>query len=185
MEEEKLLFVVIILSFLVVEVSRAEGIDRAWIEDILKKKDERREQAQELIAAVTGKKPERKTCGGTVSEESGVEGKYPTLLVFVSFSMPMESLKQLGAQVQKAGGSLVFRGLFKDSFPMMAQKMRELGTEAMIDPTLFEAFQVKSVPTFVMLSTPLQTLEQLPSYDQLTGHVSLKHALDTFQRGAR
>lgn len=185
MEEKKLLLVVIILSFFIAKVSYAEGVDRAWIEDILKNKDAKREQAQELIASVSGKNPERKSCGGSISESSEAEGKYPTLLVFVSFSMPMDALKQLGDQVKKAGGSLVFRGLVKDSFPLTAQKMRELGVEAMIDPTLFEAFQVQTVPTFVMLSKPLQDMEQLPSYDQLNGHVSLKHALDTFQRGAK
>lgn len=185
MEEKKLLHVVVILSFLYINLAHAEVVDRAWIQGILKQKDEKREEAQALIAAVTGKK-ESKVCGGAQAlDETTVEGRYPNLLVFVSFSMPMESLKLLGDQVQKAGGSLVFRGLVKDSFPLTAEKMRKLGTEAMIDPTLFEAFQVKGVPTFVMLSTPLQTLEQLPSYDQLTGHVSLKHALDTFQRGAR
>lgn len=182
MEKEKLLRFVIILTLLLTDLAQAEAIDPQWIKDILKKKDQKREEAHALITAVSGKK-ERKTCSASAALETPeVEGKYPMLLVFVSFSMPMESLKLLGEQVQKAGGSLVFRGLVKDSFPLTAQKMQELGTEAMIDPTLFEAFQVKAVPTFIMLKSPLQNTEQLPEHDQLTGHVSLKHALDTFTR---
>jgi conjugal transfer pilus assembly protein TrbC len=178
----------------------ANEVDMTWVQDILKtkeaNKDKHHQLAYEIIQGTTGIKnkaasntdidtsTDQKVCRSSVAslEEKSSEDRYPSLLVFVSFSMPMESLKALGEQVHKAGGKLVFRGLVDGSFPATSKKMQELGVDALIDPTLFEAYQVKVCPVFVLSDKLLQTVEEKPSYDQLSGHVSLHHALETFRR---
>lgn len=170
----------------------AKEVDMSWVQDILKNKeankDKNRQSAYEIVKGLSAGKanldPDQKVCRSSVAnlEDKASEDRYPPLLVFVSFSMPMEALKALGTQVNKAGGRLVFRGLVGGSFPVTSKKMRELGVDALIDPTLFEAYQVKVCPVFVLSDKPLQTVEEKPSYDQLSGHVSLHHALETFSK---
>lgn len=176
----------------------AKEVDMSWVQEILKtkeaNKEKNRQMAYEMIqdASENGNKgkaelatnPNQKICRSSVAnlEDKASGNRYPQLLVFVSFSMPMEALKSLGQQVNKAGGKLVFRGLAGGSFPATSKKMQELGVDALIDPTLFESYQIKVCPVFVLSDKPLQTVEEKPSYDQLSGHVSLHHALDTLSR---
>lgn len=108
------------------------------------------------------------------------DDRYPRLLVFVSSSMPLTTLKQLGQEVHRQGGKLVFRGLINNSFKEMAAFLQQLGHEALIDPTLFTALNVQTVPTFVLLSHAPHSLDKLPSYDRLQGNVSLTYALEKF-----
>ncbi len=96
--------------------------------------------------------------------------KEPELLVFVSFSMPKSSLKTLAKQVNKADGKLVFRGLVNGSFKQMAEKLKELGEEVWIDPTLFEKYKITAVPTFIHMGR------------RLTGNVSLDYALKQMRK---
>lgn len=104
----------------------------------------------------------------------------PKLLVFVSWGMPLPSLKDLGAQVSKLGGMMVFQGLLSSSFRKTAEKLKELGTEATIDPTLFEAYGVKSVPTFILRTEETETAEDRPPQDRIAGNVTLAHVLEQF-----
>lgn len=94
--------------------------------------------------------------------------RYPSLLIFVSFSMSMATLKQLSQQADQAGGKLVFRGLINNSFKATIPKLKELGSEVLIDPTLFRTYKVDKVPAFVL------------SHDILYGNVSLSYALKKF-----
>lgn len=178
----------------------AKEVDMSWVQDILKtneaNKDKNRQMAYEIIQGISGNGnkaspdtgiedgSEQKVCrSSAVSlEEKSAEDRYPSLLVFVSFSMPMEALKALGHQVNKAGGKLVFRGLVDGSFPKTSEKMRELGVDALIDPTLYRAFEIKACPVFLLLDKPMPSSDEKPLYDQLSGHVSLHHALDTFRK---
>ncbi|MDP4154957.1 MAG: type-F conjugative transfer system pilin assembly protein TrbC [Bacillota bacterium] len=105
---------------------------------------------------------------------------YPKLLVFVSFSMPAESLNALNAQVNRVGGKLVLRGLANGSFQQMAQKLKDLQIDIIIDPTLFEAYQVNQNPTFILRSTPTTSPEEEVPHDRLTGNVSLEYVLEQF-----
>jgi len=97
------------------------------------------------------------------------DDKYPDLLVFVSFSMPMETLKTLNQQAIQHGGKLVFRGLVNNSFKEMALKLRELSAEALIDPTLFEKYQITQVPAIVK------------GHHKIVGNISLTYALEQFE----
>lgn len=107
------------------------------------------------------------------------EARYPRLLVFVSFSMPVQTLKALGSQVNAVDGNLVLRGLVKGSFKETAEKLKELQEEILIDPTLFESYGISSVPTFVLRSESRRKIKD-GSYDRLSGNVSLEYALEQF-----
>jgi conjugal transfer pilus assembly protein TrbC len=189
------------LLFMVSVVSvSAREVDMSWVQDILKtketNKDKNRQMAYEIIQGTSGIKnkaasnadidtgTDQKVCRSSVAslEEKSADDRYPSLLVFVSFSMPMEALKALGAQVNKAGGKLVFRGLVDGSFPKTSEKMRELGVDTLIDPTLYQTFEIKVCPVFVLLDQPMPSSEERPSHDQLSGHTSLHHALETFAK---
>lgn len=97
------------------------------------------------------------------------EKRYPDLLVFVSFSMPLATLKSLNEDVTANGGKLVFRGVIDGSFKKMAVKLRELSAEVLIDPTLFEDHGIRQVPVFVK------------DKNKLTGNVSLDFVLSKFE----
>jgi len=106
--------------------------------------------------------------------------RYPKLLVFVSFSIPLETLKAIGSQVNKVGGKLVFRGLINGSFKETIEKLKELQEEVIIDPPLFETFNVKNVPTFVLRQERSMISLETGAYDRLQGNVSLHYALEQF-----
>ncbi|HQS84686.1 MAG: type-F conjugative transfer system pilin assembly protein TrbC [Alphaproteobacteria bacterium 16-39-46] len=109
-----------------------------------------------------------------------LQSRYPELLVFVSFSMPIETLKVLAMQVNAIGGAIVFRGLEHGSFKNAAIKLKELGQESLIDPTLFEAYGVTDVPTFILREKTTEEANTKVLQDRLSGNVSLTHVLEQF-----
>jgi conjugal transfer pilus assembly protein TrbC len=77
----------------------------------------------------------------------------PELLVFVSFSMPHESLLRLAEQARRADAVLVFRGLAGASLREMTGRLAPLakaGAAMQINPQAFTRFGIKAVPTFVV-----------------------------------
>jgi len=115
----------------------------------------------------------------TIGDEGQIT-RYPQLLVFVSFSMPVETLKSLAFQVSQVCGTLVLRGLVKGNIKDTIEKLKELQREIMIDPTLFEAYGIKAVPTFTLRQKPTDTAEETVFHDRLMGNVSLEYALEQF-----
>jgi conjugal transfer pilus assembly protein TrbC len=98
----------------------------------------------------------------------------PELLVFASFSLPTESLKQLATQVSKAEGVLVFRGMHEGSMKKtisLLHTLNQQGVPVIIHPKLFTEHKVGHVPTFVFKST-----------DRMVGNVPLGYALRTFAK---
>ena len=95
------------------------------------------------------------------------------VLVFVSLSMPKDSLRTLYAEAEKQNSVLILRGLKNNSFKETAEVLKELKIAASIDPTLFEKYHISAVPTFVMVrdSEPLF----------LMGNVSLSYANQKFK----
>ena len=113
------------------------------------------------------------------------------LLVFVSLSMPPESLKRLIRQTHQAGGSVLLRGFKEGSLKATAkaiQALGEAGGHVMIHPKAFTQYHVSSVPTVVLTTAnPLSTTTSegcaLPeSFASITGDVSLDRALDEIAR---
>ncbi len=114
---------------------------------------------------------------------------YP-LMIFVSSSMPKDALKDLMIQAKKSGGILVFRGLvgsLRNTQEYLANISKE-NVSAIIDPRLFDLFQVKLVPTFVVLSDVVQDCQEndcqfTPVHDRITGNITLKYALEQIESG--
>lgn len=112
---------------------------------------------------------------------------YP-LMIFVSSSIPKSSLKDLMIQAKQAGGILVFRGIIgslKNTQEFLADISRD-NVSAIIDPRLFDIFQIKLVPTFVVLSGATQDCIEkdcqfTPKHDRITGNITLKYALEQIE----
>ena len=109
------------------------------------------------------------------------------ILVFISLSMPSESLKRLFTEAEQQKAVLVLRGLKNNSFKETAQVLRELSVSASIDPNLFDKHQITVVPTFVYLkndeaANPHGNVN-LKNDETLTlrGNVSLSYALEKFK----
>lgn len=100
------------------------------------------------------------------------------LYIFVSLSLPNETLKTLSQQAKALGGNLVIQGLLKNSFKETQIRLRDLGIPIDIDPTLFERFDVKRIPSFVL--TEIKDGDIQGPYDKVTGNVSVKAALELF-----
>lgn len=80
----------------------------------------------------------------------------PSLLVFISLSMPAATLNRLLDQAQSAGATLVLRGLVRRSIRDTALQVQQLiGTRQVsvqIDPEAFDRYAITQVPAFVLLA---------------------------------
>lgn len=119
----------------------------------------------------------------------------PSLLVFVTFAMPEKTLRQLADQAERAGATLVLRGLVDGSLVRTASRVRELlekrRTAVRIDPLAFDRYAVTAAPSFVLLpegaSSPpctTGTCAAADGYAIVSGDVSLDYALRHVRRTA-
>jgi conjugal transfer pilus assembly protein TrbC len=112
-----------------------------------------------------------------------VQQPFESILIFVSFSMPQTSLKQWLDQAHRTGASVVIRGLINNSFKETLSAMTRLVTDntggLLLDPTLFQKFDIKQVPAVVILQPSACSNEQscLPRFDVIYGDVTLEYAL--------
>ena len=119
----------------------------------------------------------------------------PSILVFVSFSMPEPTLGRLIDQAARSGATLVLRGLVDGSLQqtvLRAQRLigrRQVGFQ--IDPQAFDRFSVSATPTFVLLKagaapTPCAagTCFAATQFVSAAGDVSIDYALEFFKRSA-
>jgi conjugal transfer pilus assembly protein TrbC len=135
-----------------------------------------------LTAQTTFSAPIAEHSGHTASDQ---------VLVFVSFSMPPASLAQWFNQAEKIQAPLIIRGLVNQSFQQTEARIHELLTERpggfVLDPRLFEQYQINQVPAVVVRDTSNSCLPSqscVYPYDVVYGNVSLEHALQTIaQRG--
>ena len=126
-------------------------------------------------------KKKGKTCRASKIEPSSPKARYQGdkgLYIFVSFSLSDEILKVLSQQARAVGGNLVIQGLVNNSFKETQARLRTLGIPIDIDPTLFERFEVKRIPTFVL--TEIKDGDIKGPYDKVTGNVSVQSALELF-----
>ncbi|WP_225008017.1 type-F conjugative transfer system pilin assembly protein TrbC [Novosphingobium percolationis] len=122
-------------------------------------------------------------------------GTGPRFIAFASTSMPASALRQMIEDVPRAGGVVVFRGLREGSARAMTAALTGVFQPGEhiagigIDPRLFRAFHVESVPTYVMggsdfdLCDGLDCSTAVPPFDVMTGNVTAAYALETFARG--
>lgn len=103
------------------------------------------------------------------------------LIVFVSLGMSDTSLKQLAAEAEKTKARLVIRGLLDNSFKTTINRLHELKIPVEIDPTLFDLFEVKRVPTFVRCTmAPAGAVKE--GHDRLSGNIFIRDALEKFRK---
>lgn len=125
-----------------------------------------------------GSKPDKGNLKGlSVKEEGAVDTQDSSLYVFVSFSMPLHAIKELALQAEKHQARLIVRGLVDNSFKKTVQKISEFKSGLEINPTLFKEFNVKNVPTFVLL-------EKGQEKNRLSGNVSLTYAAEQLKGDA-
>ncbi|HRH87369.1 MAG TPA: type-F conjugative transfer system pilin assembly protein TrbC [Rubrivivax sp.] len=119
----------------------------------------------------------------------------PTLLVFVSFAMPEATIGRLLDQAERAGATLVLRGLVNGSMRDTVERMQRLIGErrvaVQIDPQAFDRFSIVRTPAFVLvrsgaLAQPCSSGTCLAGdqFVMAAGDVSLDYALSFFERSA-
>ncbi len=101
------------------------------------------------------------------------------LMVFMSFSVPLESWKDWSQSLEKVGGIFVLRGLPDNSFRIFAQKVKELRKDGVnvpiyIDPEAYEKYEIQGVPSTVLLDGE--------KYDKMTGNIHLEAILRAFKQ---
>ena len=113
-------------------------------------------------------------------------------IVFVSFSMPEADIRNLINEMHKVKGGVVIRGLIHDDFKKTTAKIAALQTKdnagVLIDPTLFQLFEIKQVPTYVIPMQPIEPCVEKdksckqPKHIKAAGAVSFKYVLDLVER---
>jgi len=112
------------------------------------------------------------------------------LLIFISASMPKKTILNLMAQASQIGAIFVIRGVMDGSYVKTYKYFYSLKGEntvgIMINPTLFKAFGIDVVPTFVLYKSQQDILKTAchisPTYIKVSGAVPVKYALTQLQR---
>lgn len=100
-----------------------------------------------------------------------------SVFIFVSFSMPPESLKEWISDATKIGAPVVLRGFIDNSFKQTVSAVKAIvptyqgGIE--IDPKAFEKYHIGQVPAVVIVG-------RTGEYDVVYGNATLSAALKVF-----
>jgi conjugal transfer pilus assembly protein TrbC len=124
--------------------------------------------------------------------DTGQERQASGLIVFVSLGLPRPTLERLVADAERVRATLVLRGVRDRSVTKTAKIIAELiGKRAVswqIDPALFTRFEVRAVPTFVLIDPSKPILVacntgqcQQAAYAKVAGDVSIGHALGAIE----
>ncbi|ATI83276.1 type-F conjugative transfer system pilin assembly protein TrbC [Sphingobium yanoikuyae] len=123
------------------------------------------------------------------------KGEAPQFIAFASLSMPPAALRQMIADMARAGGVVVFRGFPDNSMKTFAVKLGKIVdrqddyANIGIDPRLFRAFNVQAVPTYVAVSSDFDLCAgfscntHVPPHDRIIGNITVEYALDSFAQG--
>lgn len=118
--------------------------------------------------------------------------KTEDVLIFVSFSMPPESLRRAVAQANSIGAAVVLRGFKNNSMKETSLAVKELGLakgNVMVNPNAFTKYKIDSVPAVVLAKADASAeLDNqgcaLPdTYAAVFGDVSLDYALEEIGKG--
>lgn len=114
------------------------------------------------------------------------------LMIFISISMPKNSLIQYSEQANKAGGVLVLRGIINNSFKDTAKfilSLNKMGVRAIIDPLSFKNFNINHVPQVVVIKDGHGCKDgrcsNTPLHDKISGNISLQYALELISKRGR
>lgn len=108
------------------------------------------------------------------------------LLIFISSSMPKKTILNLMQQGSRIGAVFVIRGLINGSYVNTYKyffKLRnDLPIGIMINPTMYQAFQVTEVPTFAVYKSNTNILQTAcktaPEYTKIAGEMTVRYALE-------
>ncbi|GHT93173.1 hypothetical protein FACS1894122_08010 [Alphaproteobacteria bacterium] len=135
-----------------------------------------------LIGKPIEKSEERKGCRSNIKNIPNKEADLENgTLIFVSFSMPKASLKELSDQCQKYGATLVIRGLYEGSFTKTKDKILEIsetGLNLDITPELFKRYDIHKVPTFVLIKNGEEV-------SRLSGNVTFEFVSEKFMENEK
>ena len=112
------------------------------------------------------------------------------LLIFISSSMPKRTIMNLMQQASSLGAVFVVRGLINGSYVNTYRYFYDLKGDnsvgIMLNPTLFQALQVNSVPTFALYQSEQDLMKTAcnvaPKYTTVSGEVSVHYALEQLNR---
>ena len=112
------------------------------------------------------------------------------LLIFISSSMPKKTIMNLMQQASSLGAVFVVRGLINGSYVNTYRYFYNLKGDnsvgIMLNPTLFQALQVNSVPTFALYQSEQDLMKTAcnvaPKYTKVSGEVSVHYALEQLNR---
>lgn len=100
------------------------------------------------------------------------------IIIFVSFSMPKESVKGWITQAQKISAAVYIRGLvnnsFKDTTKIISGLVQDQSGGLLIDPTVFKKYSITQVPAVVVVNDA--------SFDVIYGDVTLDYALEKISK---
>lgn len=115
----------------------------------------------------------------------------PDLFVMVSLSMPKEALVRTAEQAERAGATLVFRGLKGDSMTKMGEEIKAIvgsrSVSVVVHPPAFQQFSVTRVPAIVIARPEAGNVldngcSKPETFVKVSGDVSLDYALDYIER---
>ena len=131
-------------------------------------------------------------CLGNAFGAPDTEGVFTTkerhrLLVFVSFSMNETSIASYMEQAHKLGAELFLVGIPGGNLRIFADRLGGLlkvdRVGMSIDEREFDRFDVKVVPTIVLAKEEVEaTTNQTVVFDKVSGHVSIRSALELFAK---
>lgn len=160
-------------------------------EEIIKKSGQKIKAQQQAVDAIKSASKANKyqgdfaeVIGTELPEAQDPKAQYAgdDLLIFVSSSVPTNSLISLALQARKSGALLVFNGFIENSFKKTVRFIHDLnkdGVRAIIEPHAFIAFSVEQVPTFVAIAEGNNCNLKVctPLHDKISGNVTLNYAL--------
>lgn len=126
-----------------------------------------------------------------LGKASAPKNGQPDLMVMVSLSMPREALERTVEQAERAGATLVFRGLKGDSMTRMGEEIQSIvgkrNVSAIVHPPAFQQFSITKVPAVVIARTEAGSVlengcSQAGTFVKVAGDVSLDYALEYIER---
>jgi len=132
-----------------------------------------------------------KDIGRALAQEQQRDASRVDLMVLVSLSMPQEALERIIDQAEKAGATLVFRGLKGDSMIRMTDEIQSLigkrNVNIAVHPPAFQQFSVTRVPAVVLARGEASNVMEsgcakADTFVKVSGDVSIDYALDYIER---
>lgn len=159
-----------------------QSVSPAFIKNMHQQGIAHQDEYQSLISALNKNKHEAEKKGGKPADGA---------ILFISFSMPEDTILALASEAQSYGIPVVLKGLLDGDFQKTLQKIMQLHEKAKkmggsfsgfsIDPIWFEQFEINTVPALVVTRRPSWCLYQKACasqpYDMVLGNVHIKKSL--------